>query len=194
MDNTRGQALKRWFASVAIPVHVGSMVNPTPIQARFLRSFAKHGVVGPAIREADIERATLDTWRQDEEFEALMAQALEEAVDEAEVELRRRAVHGTVRLLFHQGSPIWKRDPTTGEVLTDDNFDPIAYTENERSDALLQFYLKANRAKYADKSKVELGGPGGAPLQVITQYVLPNGKTEADYDAAASHLRPTEAG
>ena len=173
---------------------LANMVNQSEIQARFLRSYARHGVVGPALRETDIPRSELDMWRQDEEFEARMAAALEEAVDEAEVELRRRAVHGTVRLLFHQGSPIWKRDPSTGEVLLDDNFDPIAYTENERSDTLLQFYLKANRAKYADKSKVELGGPGGAPLTIVTQYVLPNGKTEADYDAAASHLRPAEAG
>lgn len=173
---------------------LATMVNPDEIQARFLRSFAKHGVVGPALREVDVDRATLDLWRQDDAFEARMAEALEDAVDEAEAELRRRAVHGTVRLLFHQGSPIWKRDPATGEVLLDDNFEPIAYTENERSDALLALYMKANRTKYADKSKVELGGPGGAPLQVITQYVLPNGKTEADYDAAASHLRSTEEG
>lgn len=168
--------------------HIAGMVDLEKIQARFLQSYAKEGVIAPALKAAGIDRITLAEWRLDEDFEAAMVMALEDAVDTAEVEMRHRAIHGTVRILFHQGVPIWKRDPSTGEVILDDNFDPIAYTENERSDSLLLAYMKANRSKYRDNGKTALEhtGAGGAPLSIITEYILPDGKTASDYEQPAT--------
>lgn len=161
-------------------------VDETIRQKLFLQAFAKRGIIREGLEAAGIDRAILRSWEEDEEFIQRMADAREDAVDNAEGELVRRAVEGTVNILFHQGVPIWRRDPTTGEILLDDDFNPIPYCEREYSDSLLALYMKANRRKYGDKSSVEVSGPGGAPLNIVTTYVLPDGKTEADYGSEGS--------
>lgn len=163
-----------------------STVNYTLQQDLFLKAYAKRGIIREGLEAAGIDRALLRQWEEDEDFQARMADAREDAVDSAEGELVRRAVEGNVNILFHAGAPIWMRDPATGEVLLDDDFNPIPYCEREYSDSLLALYLKANRRKYGDKSSVELSGPGGSPLNIVTTYVLPDGKTEEDYGPTSS--------
>jgi len=161
----------------------------------FLRHYAKKGAVGPSLVAAGATRDDLRRWQEGVEgFEGMLRDSHEDAVDEAVAELRLRAVHGRDSILFHGGTPIWRRDPRTGDVLLDDNFEPIAYTENERSDSLLALYVKAHRAEYREKGSVELSGPGGSsiPVAIMTEFVLPDGKSMEDYEqpAAESHEGP----
>lgn len=155
------------------------------LQEAFLAFYARKGAIGPALRAAGATRSDLRRWREaDDGFNGRMRDALDDAVDEAVEELRLRAVHGRDSLLFHAGQPVWRRDPRTGEVLLDDNFEPVAYTENERSDTLLALYVKAHRQEFREKGSVEVSGPngGGIPLTIVTEYVLPEGKTVEDYE------------
>lgn len=150
----------------------------------FLKSFADVGIVLPACEAAGISRSTYYKWRDlYEEFDIACEEALQEAIDRAEMELRTRAVQGIEEPVLFKGEPVWKRDPNTGDILLDDDFNPIPFTINRRSDRLLEIYMKAQRQQYRDKGAMEISGPGGGAIEANFEvtYVLPAGKTEDDY-------------
>ena len=153
-------------------------------QDLFVRSFAQIGIVLPACEAASISRSTYYKWRElYEDFDIECEEALQEAIDRAELELRSRAVIGIEEPVLFKGEPVWKRDPNTGELLLDADFNPIPFTINRRSDRLLEIYMKAQRNQYRDKGSMEISGPGGAPIEANFEvtYVLPKGKTQDDY-------------
>ncbi len=152
-------------------------------KVRFLRTYSKCGVIGPACKTASISRTTYLRWRKvDDEFDEACDDAFDEAVDEAEYELRERGINGTEEPVLYKGTPVWKRDPGTGAVLLDDDFNPIPFTIHRKSDRLLEVYTRTHRPQYREKSEVSLTGRNGGPLEVVTvQYILPEGKTQADY-------------
>ena len=128
---------------------------------KFLEAYAVTGVIGPAVKAADISRSTYYNWiRDDEAFDLAVKMAFEDAVDIAESAVVNRGVEGIEEPVFYKGEPIWKRDPETGSILTDDDFNPIPFTVNKTSDRLLEFYLAANRKKYNAKQALEITGPG----------------------------------
>lgn len=105
---------------------------------------------------------------KDKAFAADMTSAIEDAVDDLELEARRRARHGLVRVKFHQGEPIMV-------PLLDESGQPrldmigrpvlIPYVEHEYSDTLMIFLLKAHRPqKYRENFKLEHSGPDGGPI------------------------------
>ncbi|KFH18415.1 hypothetical protein ELZ19_06790 [Brucella abortus] len=162
----------------------------------FLEAYARTGVIGDGCRAAGVSRSTYKRWRYgskatgeepDEEFDRACQDALDCAVDDAELELRRRAVEGVEEVMTYRGEPVWRRDPATGEVLLDDDFNPIPFTISRRSDKLLEVYVKAHRAQYRDKGSLELGGMGGGPIEqaVTVRYVLPDGRSMEDYEQPA---------
>lgn len=110
----------------------------------FLSALAATGNVGAASRAANIDRHTaLNARKSDPAFAAEYRAALSEACDALELEARRRAVQGLLRLQFYKGEPLI--DPRTQKP----------YYEVEYSDTLLIFLLKAHRPKkYRDRHEV----------------------------------------
>ncbi len=130
---------------------------------RFLSALAATANVSASCLAAGIARNTVYLRRDaDEGFAKRMADALEDAVDDLELEARRRARDGLRRVKFHQGDPIlvplFREDglPALDErgaaVL-------VPYVEHEYSDTLMIFLLKAHRPeKYRENVKVEVTG------------------------------------
>ncbi len=135
-------------------------------KARAVEAYAFHGTLEPACEAAGVSRATVRNWRiEDPDFKAAMDDALEKAVDAAEDELRSRAMGLTQDVVRDRdGTPIYRRDPQTGSLILDGEFNPIPYTKPVRSDRLLEIYLKARRKEFRDRSGIELTGPDGGPV------------------------------
>jgi len=112
-------------------------VNP------FLEALAASGIVSDAAKAVGVSQTTLYRHRKaDADFEAAWDIAVEEAVDEMELEARRRAVTGITRDIYYKGDVV-------GE-------------EQVYSDSLLMFMLKGRRrAIYGDKQEIT-GKDGGA--------------------------------
>ncbi len=120
------------------------------LKQAFLDALATSGVVKTAMLASGVRSySTAKRWRDtDPEFEEAYHEALEASADLLEAEARRRASEGVVRVKFH---------PKTGEQI-----DEVQY-----SDTLMMFLLKGSRPdKFAERTKSELSGPGGAPMEV----------------------------
>lgn len=89
---------------------------------------------------AMISPATVRGWRrQDPDFDAAVAEALDDGVDALEAEVHRRAFEGYEKPIIFQGQ--------------------ITDTYREYSDGLAQFLLKAHRPdKYRERSEVQSTG------------------------------------
>lgn len=133
---------------------------------RFLAHLRETGNVTLSARAIGLPNRTIYDHRQsDEAFKAAWDEAIEEAVDALEEEARRRAFAGVTRKKFHLGKPV--KDPLTGKQ----------YVEQEYSDVLLIFLLKAHRpAKY--RERYELSGKLGIALeQLVTDSAASPGGT-----------------
>jgi|SRR5581483_842304 len=98
----------------------------------FLESFAQHGIVSRACRDADIERSTVYRWKEhDETFLVRYNFALEEAKDAIREEVRRRAHDGWDEDVYQLGK--------------------YAGTVHKYSDTLLIFHAKMLMPEYRDK-------------------------------------------
>lgn len=119
----------------------------------FLDALAKCGVIGDALVAAGIKsRQTVTRLREaDPEFGEAYDEALEASRDTLESEARRRAVEGVSQIKFYP-----KGHPDAGKP----------YTEMNYSDSLLMFMLKGERGeKFAERTKSEISGPGGGPIE-----------------------------
>ena len=148
-------------------------------QSAFLQAYSLSGVIGTACQAVSVSRSTVRKWREDDEqFEERFQDAFENAIDPVEEELRKRAMLGFEKPVIYQGVPMWRRDPLTGEVLLDDNFEPIPLTEPVQNNDLLKLYIAANRGKYNPKTTLEHQGPGGTsllPRTIDVQFVKADG-------------------
>lgn len=116
-------------------------------RAKFLAHLAQYGFVTRAAKAAGIHRDTArDTYDNDPAFHKAWDAALAEYTERLEAEADRRAYKGTLRPVFHKGQKC-------GVI-------------REFSDTLLIFRLKALKPEvYAERSKHELAGPDGGPIQ-----------------------------
>lgn len=127
---------------------------------------ARHGTQRMAAKAAGVCRSTISNWlAEDEDFRKAMHDAKEDHVDTALEAIYERGVVGDEQLVFHQGEPIAKRDPDTGEKMLDDDFEVIYWTRTVKSDQLLLAFAKAHRQEYRDKGELALTGPDGGPVK-----------------------------
>lgn len=156
--------------------------NLTPKKAAFLAAFAVCGNVSEAAQAAGVSRETHYEWkRSDADYAKGFRVAQATANDALEAEARRRAIAGTQRLKFHEGSPILVPDPSgrmvpnyyakmifneaTGKHELPLTHAMVPYVEHQYSDTLLIFLLKAGRPKkFRENLKVEHSGEIKAPL------------------------------
>jgi hypothetical protein len=116
-------------------------------KAVFLAEFAATGNVSAAARKAGIARPyAYEARNNDAIFAAAWEDAREIAADAAELELRRRAIEGTLRPVFFRGEEC-------GQI-------------REYSDVLLMFMLKGLRPHvYRDNAHVTHAGDPAAPMK-----------------------------
>ncbi len=155
------------------------------LQGLYLRAYALNGIIQPACDAAGISRSTMYRWKEEYgDFARACDDALQAAVDAAELELRTRAVGGVEEPVLYKGEPVWRRDPVTGAVFLDEDFNPVPFVVHRRSDRLLEVYMKGHRKLYSDRQQLEHVGKDGRELRapsVTVNYVLPEGRTEDDY-------------
>jgi uncharacterized protein YbjQ (UPF0145 family) len=75
-------------------------------QMRFLREFARCGIILRAAQAAGVGRRVVTLWREDPAFEALMAEAHEDALDQLEEEARRRGADGVLEPVYQGGHQV----------------------------------------------------------------------------------------
>lgn len=123
--------------------------HPFDWKPAFLAALREVPVVSRACAAVGVERSTAYRAAEaDEDFRAAWDDAMEEGVDKAEQEAFRRAVEGTEKGVWHQGS--------------------LVGTERVYSDALLALLLKGRRKKvYADRT--ELTGADGGPVAQVDE-------------------------
>lgn len=140
-------------------------------QTIFLAAYAVCSTISGAAKAAGVDRRLHHAWMQEdptypERFEV----AHEESTQALEAEARRRALHGVRRFKFHKGELV--RVPLLddeGREVTGDDGKPIMvpYFEEERSDLLLIFLLKAARPDvYRDNFKAVLEHRGQVGIKV----------------------------
>lgn len=108
--------------------------------------------------------------------------ALEEAADDIEAEVHRRAVKGFEEPVVHQGEQCFVRDPETGELERDENGRPVPLTVRKYSDRMLEILIKARKPeRFRENYKVTHAGEGGFGVLVVPS--LP--ASEDDWEAGA---------
>jgi len=147
----------------------------------FLAALAKSGNIGVACRESRVPRPTQNDWREkDPEFQAKFLEALNAAADGLEEEARIRAAVGWEEPVIHMGQVQYVRNPQTGELVLNDDFEPIILTIKKKSDRLLEVMLKAKRPEYRNSGmSLNLGGTGGegqpVPKSITVTFVDSDG-------------------
>lgn len=118
------------------------MANRTKLtrskQKKFLKALAETANVSAACKAIDFSRSSIyDRKKADKEFSARWDEAVDIAIDKLELEVRRRALHGTRKGVYYKGQRV--------------------ATEREYSDALAMFILKGHRPeKYRENVKAEV--------------------------------------
>ena len=134
-----------------------------PRQLALIAAYEQVGNISAACRASDVGRREHYEWmKRDAQYHARFLEANEVAADALEEEARRRAIEGCRKYKFTtKGDPI--KHPVSGEW----------YFEDDRSDTLLIFLLKAARPeKYRERFENRLTGSEGGPVQLAIAEVL----------------------
>jgi hypothetical protein len=144
-------------------------------KAAFLRVFEDTASVTRACKIVGINRERHYTWqKEDPEYKAKFAVALDRAADSLEDEAVRRAKRGVSKPVIYKGQMQY-------EVVRDENGAPVMLPGTdepkirplvlrEYSDTLLIFLLKGMRPdKYRDNWKGEISGPNGGPIELTSE-------------------------
>jgi AcrR family transcriptional regulator len=128
---------------------------------KFLLHLAGSGNVSASAEAVGLSRSTFYTLRKDDdEFAAAWADAVETATDALEAEARRRAVDGYDEYVTCKD----------GLVLGSDG-QPVF--QKRHSDSLLALLLRAHRPdKFRDRASVEHTGPGGKQLAATINLTI----------------------
>ena len=129
-------------------------------EAAFLEQLRLTGNVTASARTIGNARKTFYLHRdQDSEFAAAWDEALLEATDALEAEVRRRGHDGWDEPIFYQGQ--------------------MVATVRKYSDTLLIFLLKAHNDKFKDHARVDLGGQRENPVQLEAREIAAKLSPEA---------------
>lgn len=131
----------------------------------FLQGVRDLGRVNQAARAAGVSPQTVRNHRDDDrDFDALVAEALEDYAEKVRSEVYRRAIEGVPTMKFHQGLPVMKPVmDEAGNEYVDEDGKPLMeiYVERQYSDRLLELEAKRVDPAYRDKSTVDMNVKGG---------------------------------
>ena len=129
--------------------------RPSALQKTFLLALSSYPSVLKACETAEVSRATAYRWRdEDEKFAAEWDAAKDRGYDAVEDEAVRRAYEGTLKPVFQGGIEV-------GQI-------------REYSDQLMNTILRGHRARYRDKSTLEVTGKNGKPMEHEHKHKLTN--------------------
>lgn len=138
--------------------------------------------VSTACSHCGLSPSTIANWRKkDTLFDKAVVEAINEAGDKLEEEARHRAFDGWEEPVIHAGQMQYKRDPITGGLALDENFDPIIITVLKKSDRLLEVMLQAKKPEYkrGGSFSIGTGGAGGTgeaiPKKITVEFIDSDG-------------------
>jgi hypothetical protein len=147
-------------------------------QERFLSDLRDHGNVRRAAECAGIARSTAYLERErDASFRAKWDEALEDACDLFEDEIRRRAFDGVPNDVYYKGEVVGR--------------------ELEFSDSLALAYVRAHRPeKWRERIDARHLGPDGGPIQLAAQidFTVLSDDDLAALETLAAKLAPESGG
>jgi len=134
------------------------------LKCAFLSAFSECGNIALSCRACGITKfGKIKAWRKyDKAFNKFYVQAEEFAIANLENEARRRAIHGTARVVTYKGQPVY---------IPEDLFDPdsklVPLIEKQYSDELLKLLLRGHMpAKYGSQVDISVGGSNLAYKQI----------------------------
>jgi hypothetical protein len=117
-------------------------------KAAFLSAFAETCNISAACKAAEMPRSLFYRWSKDPAFDAEFDEAKERAVEAMELEARRRAMHGLVKVKIHEGGVVLVPVDKHGNVVAPDSKEKVGMApliEREYSDTLMIFLLKSHK-------------------------------------------------
>lgn len=152
----------------------------TPQQQSYLR-LVEEGApsVTYAAKRSGVRPTDVWNWRkQVEGFSQHEKRLWDVARDVIRDEVRRRALYGNQRVVLVNGQPLPMRNPTTGEIMLDEDFNPMWVTVTEVSDRMLELDARVTgllKEEGGVKVSVEDGAEGQAPGKVTIEIVRSDG-------------------
>lgn len=137
--------------------------------------------VSYAAKRVGLRPTDIWTWRRELQGWARHEKMCwEVAKDVVRDEVRRRALYGNTRVVLVNGQPLPMRDPRTGDVLVDEDFNPIYVTYTEVSDRMLELDAKVSGLLKEDATSVSITedaerAEANAPRKVTIEIVRSNG-------------------
>lgn len=149
----------------------------------YLAELRRSGTVGNACEAAGVTRPAVREWRNHEEigedFTQREKDAMAEFGDSLVNEVVKRGRDGWAEPVIHQGQMMYVRNPHTGEIVLDDDLEPIPLTILKKSDQLLIRAAEAHVPAYQKKGGLAIGGLGGdgdaLPSKITIEFVESDG-------------------
>lgn len=152
----------------------------SPAQQSYLR-LVEEGApsVTYAAKRSGVRPTDVWGWRKTVDgFAAHEKRLWDVARDVIRDEVRRRALYGNQRVVLVNGQPLPMRNPTTGEIMLDEDFNPMWVTVTEVSDRMLELDARVTgllKEEGGVKVSVEDGAEGQAPGKVTIEIVRSDG-------------------
>lgn len=127
------------------------MISP-PWWTLFMEEFRKQPQISPAARAAGTTRHKVLHWlEKSPTLKEELDDAREMSLDLLELEYRTMAMQGVDKQVVYQGKKMYERD-ATGELVKDENDNPIPLMILEKNPVLIERILKAERPeKWSEK-------------------------------------------
>ena len=135
----------------------------TDQQKKFLETYTEFGHDGAAASVAGVMIHEVDEWVNEDEEEGPIHEEFLQAYKHAKAvfagslirEAIQRGRDGQEEPLIHKGQVQFLHDPSTGELVLDDNLMPIPATVRKKHNDLLKIALRAHVDEFNPRHKVE---------------------------------------
>lgn len=162
------------------------------VKLAYCQELARTGAPLSAAHSVGWTRRTLSKEKkEDPVFREAISEASRIAGERILLELSNRAYNGEETPAINQGMPIYKRDPKTGDIELDDNFEPIVLVYRKHDKQYL-FKLMDALMPEMRQGSTSVNIHAGAQSEdeddedkgvIRVELVMPNGRTEEYYDA-----------